>query len=367
MSAKIRIAIIAIFLPMAVAAQSVAPPPQPLHMVNDHWTPYDPPSDFPEGAMVHVIVRGDTLWDLAEHYLGDPFLWPQIWERNPYIKDSHWIYPGDPLVIDLAVQEAPATEEVGVPVEDTVTSEAGYDVDDGFRTPEDEMPHPLGSSADVYCFAKLVRDEGSFQFTIASAENILTQEQFSEGDVVYIDGGVEQGVQAGDRFFVQKRHRRLRHPISNSDLGVVYNSVGQIKVLCAQENTSIAEITYACDPVSIGDKLEPFSPIPVPLVIDPDRTDRCDVPNGKPVGYITYNRDDQTDIGTNWLVFVDLGMADGLYPGSFATVFRDNPVDGMPRLILGEIGILTVEESYATALVTYATQPLAVGNRVEIK
>ena len=104
-----------------------------------------------------------------------------------------------------------------------------------------------------------------------------------------------------------------------------------------------------------------------PLVIDPDRTDRCDVPNGKPLGYITYNRDDQTDIGTNGLVFVDLGLADGVYPGTFATVFRDNPIEGMPRLILGEIGILTVEESYATALVTYATRPLAVGNRVEIK
>lgn len=366
MSAKIRIAIIAIFLPMAVAAQSVAPPPQPLHMVNDHWTPYDPPTDFPEGAMVHVIVKGDTLWDLAEHYLGDPFLWPQIWERNPYIKDSHWIYPGDPVVVDLAVQEAPVAEDVvEVPVTDTVASE--YDADESFRSTTEEMPHPLGSSADVYCFAKLIQDESYFTLSVASAEDIFTQDQFSQGDIVYIDGGVAQGVQAGDRFFVQKRLRPLRHPISNAGLGVIYHSVGQIKVLCAQEDSSIAEVTYACDPIAIGDKLEPFSPVPVPLVIDPDRTDRCDVPNGKPLGYITYNRDDQTDIGTNWLVFVDLGMADGVFPGTFATVFRDNPVNGMPRVLLGEIGILTVEESYATALVTYATQPLAVGNRVEIK
>jgi len=364
MSAKIRIAIIAIFLPMVVAAQSVAPPPQPLHLVNDHWTPYDPPTEFPEGAMVHVIVKGDTLWDLAQHYLGDPFLWPQIWERNPYIKDSHWIYPGDPVVIDLAVQEAPVGEGE-VPVDDTVSSD--YDADEDFGAIEEEMPHPLGSSADVYCFAKLVHDESTYQFTIASAEDILIQSEFSEGDVVYIDGGVAQGVQAGDRFFVEHRMRPLRHPVSNSHLGVVYHSVGQVKVLCAQENTSIAEITYACDPVAIGDVLEPFSPVPVPLVIDPDRTDRCDEPNGKPLGYITFNRDDQTDIGTNWLVFVDLGMADGIYPGTFATVFRDNPVKGMPRLVLGEIGILTVEENYATALVTYAWQPLSVGNRVEIK
>jgi hypothetical protein len=138
-------------------------------------------------------------------------------------------------------------------------------------------------------------------------------------------------------------------------------------VLCSQEDTSIAEITYACDPIVIGDVLKPFAPVPVPLVIDPDPSDRCDVPNGKPTGYITYNRDDQIDLGTHWLVFLDLGAAEGLYPGTFATVFRDNPVKGMPRLVMGEVGVLTVEESYATALITRAWAPLEVGDRIEVK
>ncbi len=69
------------------------------------------------------------------------------------------------------------------------------------------------------------------------------------------------------------------------------------------------------------------------------------MPNGKPTGYITYDRDDQIDIGTDWLVFLDLGAADGIYPGTFATVFRDNPVKGMPRLVMGEVGVLTVDET----------------------
>jgi hypothetical protein len=155
--------------------------------------------------------------------------------------------------------------------------------------------------------------------------------------------------------------------VSNSHLGIVYQQVGQLKVLCAQENSSIAEITLACDPIVVGDVLEPFTPVPVPLVIDPDRSDRCDVPNGKPLGYITYNRDDQMDIGTYWMVFIDLGSADGVYPGTFATVFRPNPVKGMPRLVVAELGALTVGEHYSTALVTYAWMALNVGDRVEIK
>ena len=69
-------------------------PPGNLQMVGDHWTPYDPPTSFPEGANVYIIVQGDTLWDLSEANLGDPYLWPRIWEANQYILDAHWIYRG---------------------------------------------------------------------------------------------------------------------------------------------------------------------------------------------------------------------------------------------------------------------------------
>jgi hypothetical protein len=374
MKAKITVLVAALFLPMIAFGQAVAPPPQPLHFVDDHWTPYDPPTVFPEGSTVHKVVPGDTLWDLAAAYLGDPYLWPQIWERNPYIKDSHWIYPGDPIAIDLAVQE-PATEVQEVLPEETVASEyadpgiAGPEIDEG-------EPRPLGSTADVYCFADLVQDDSIYPFTISSAERMDFQDSFSEGDIVYIDGGVNQGVAAGDRFFVLNRIRPLKRLFdkpkmgriyTEETIGIVYSKIGQIKVLCAQEDTAIAEITYACDPIDIGNVLQPFKPIPVPLVIDPDPSDRCDVPNGLPIGRIIYTRDDQLEIGGGWLVFIDLGSADGVYPGQFATIFRNNPVEGMPRLVLGELGVLTVEETYSTAILTDGWASVYIGDMVELK
>jgi len=365
MKAKFPVFVAALFVPLLAFGQAVAPPPQPLHFVDGHWTPYDPPSDFPEGATVHRIVRGDTLWDLAASYLGDPYLWPQIWERNPYIKDSHWIYPGDPLVIDVGVQEPPTEIEDVVP-EETMPSEIDESAFEAAPVEED-VPYPLGSSADVYCFAKLVEDESIFPFTISSAERIDFQDSFSEGDIVYIDGGVEQGVAAGDRFAVLTRIRSLKHVATKADMGTVYSQVGQIKVLCAQETTAIAEIVYACDPIDVGMALQPFQPIPVPLVVSPDPTDRCDVPNGKPIGSIVYTRDDQIEIGAGWLVFIDLGSADGVFPGQFATVYRDNPVEKMPRIVMAELGILTVEEHYSTGILTNGWASVYVGDRVEIK
>ncbi len=351
--------VVLVLLPCLAASGSVAPPPQPLHLVGDHWTPYDPPADFPEGSQVHIIVKGDTLWDLARTYLGDPYLWPQLWERNPYIRDSHWIYPGDPVVIDLAVVEPePVVEEVP---EEVIAP-----------PPEPEetvggLPYPLASSAEIYCFGRLIQDESIFSFSINSAERIQFQDHYSEADVVYIDGGAEQGIKAGDRFFILHREKQVRHPISNSPLGHVYPYVGQLKILCAKENSSIAEITFACDFVSLGDVLLPFRPIPVPLVIAPDPTDRCDDPNGQATGYVIHNKDFLSMTGNGQVLMVDLGEAEGLYPGQFATIFRDNPVEGMPRLVVGEIGILTVEETYSTAIITRGWSPIIKGDRVELK
>ena len=94
----------------AAAEQAVNPPPHPLHKIGEHWTPYTPPTEFPADVQVYTIQKGDTLWALAKRFLGNPYLWPQLWEKNKYIRDAHWIYPGDPLIIGPKTEEVSPTE-----------------------------------------------------------------------------------------------------------------------------------------------------------------------------------------------------------------------------------------------------------------
>ncbi len=59
-------------------------------------------------SQTYRIKNGDTLWDLAFKFLGDPFLWPQLWHQNKYIANPNLIYPGNILVI-RGNAEAPQT------------------------------------------------------------------------------------------------------------------------------------------------------------------------------------------------------------------------------------------------------------------
>lgn len=53
----------------------------------------------------HVVVRGDTLWDIAGRYLENPFRYPEL-ARLSRIRDPDLIYPGDRVVIVLHRQRA---------------------------------------------------------------------------------------------------------------------------------------------------------------------------------------------------------------------------------------------------------------------
>lgn len=63
----------------------------------------------------HEVVKGETLWELAGRYLGNPFRWTLIAEANQgVVSNPDLIYPGQVLVIPTLGQDLARVEGVSV-------------------------------------------------------------------------------------------------------------------------------------------------------------------------------------------------------------------------------------------------------------
>jgi hypothetical protein len=401
-----------------VALQAADTPPTGLKLVNGHWTAWEPPTP-PEGAKVHVVVPGDTFWDLAATNLGNPYLWPQIWEKNQYVRDAHWIYPGDPLVLDLQVAPAATIGANGTseePVEEVADAAGAGDAGDataaeaaGEPQPasaarggaasipgvaplgKGSVPVPLGTQDDIYCSGFIGAADEVFGYTVTGSEfEVLSPQlknpvygkveglygtvdtvkyRLTTGDILYVDGGRAAGLSPGMQFTAVAAGKVVRHPVSNEPLGMQYNYAGRIRVLSVQEESAIAEIVQSCDGISVGMKLKPFEPEPIPLarrgqlrpVSEPASAEALSsaaVIVSSPVELVT--------LGQDHVVFIDRGEDDEVLPGDIFTIYRMNRAT-QPPVVLGELAVLSVQAHTAVAKILESRYPVYIGDRLERK
>lgn len=342
-----------------VVAQDGPRPPKNLKKVGDHWTAWDSPTP---GADDYIIVPGDTLWDLSTKWLGDPYLWPQIWDENRYVVDSHWIYPGDPLVIPgrpTVVPDSGPPPSVEMPPAD---SGVGEEPEDLSRT----APQPgqlLATRTDLYCSNYI---DSAYPEIDLEVTGLFEEERTiaGAGDVIFLNRGRDAGLSAGDEFSVIRRGREIAHPIDGGRIGTYVSRIGRVRIMIAQADFSTAVVDMSCDEVVAGDELVEWQEIPLPEVDLPEFV-RYDVdPSGGAEGYVIGGKDYLEAYGEGSIISTDLGELSGVRPGDVLTLYRD--VVGMPRNNLGQAVILTTQPESSTARVLVSVREMLLGDRVEV-
>jgi hypothetical protein len=172
-------------------------------------------SDAPDH---HVVVKGDTLWDISGKFFRDPWRWPYIWGMNKdTIKDPHWIYPGDIIVLDRAT----GTLRIGQPGTSGRSSAAGVvrlspKVREG-HSEHDAVPSIPASAIAPFLSQPLAVEEGALQ----SAPTLIGAREgrvmLSEGDTGFAKGLTQD---KGTKWQVYRPGKTFTDPDSGETLGI---------------------------------------------------------------------------------------------------------------------------------------------------
>jgi hypothetical protein len=254
---------------------------------------------------------------------------------------------------------------------------------------------------DLYCSGVYTNHAPPRDTFIITGEESESKVTFQEGNYIYLNKGESQGVHVGDMFSVVRavddptrepwfdQQFKLMHAI-----GTLWQDEGHVKVVVVHPNTSVAQIGRSCEYLQRGDIAVPFVERVAPPLKPTTNFDRFAPPSGKAKAMLVTGKYFQSSYGTNDIVYVNLGEAQGVHVGDYFRVFRyqgqENEIafqtkrmafevygyggvsksykwDTVPREVLGEGIVVRTSPDSSSVLITSALKPLYAGQYVEIE
>lgn len=294
-------AIAVLLTPGLVAAQDTQST-EPLALVEN------PPSRY-------VVVKGDTLWDISARFLRDPWRWPDIWGLNrDEIKNPHWIYPGDVLVLDFSGATPRLRFE-----SDTGWTLLTERLSPQIRTyPLDGSPIPTISPNLLKSFldSTLIVDEDALEVAptiIAGKEGRVI---LGAGDVAYARGLENSGRK---RYYAVRPGRTFTDPDTDEVLGYEAIYLGDTRV-SERADISTLKISRAVREINPGDRLLTVTgDDEIPLM---PRAPSRNI-NGKVIASAS---EGVSEIGPLTVVILNRGSRDGIESGNVLELSRAGEV-----------------------------------------
>ena len=255
----------------------------------------------------YTVVKGDTLWDIAGHFLRHPWQWPDIWDSNQQIENPHLIYPGDEIFLSYKdgrpllglhrgrlVKLSPTVREHG--------------------RAQAIPPIPLDAIHQFLSRPRVVSEadiEESAYVVGSQDEHLAT----GTGYKIYIRGIPDNSI---NRFSVFRPGGEYRDPDTNRSLGYEALHIADA-VINKFNDPATAVITWSNREVVKGDRLLPQEMEEYPEFVP-------HAPENTVEGRIISVVDGVTQIGQYNVVVLNKGQADGIVPGHVLAIYQAGDV-----------------------------------------
>lgn len=318
------------------------------------------PESAPE---VYEVRDGDTLWDITQRFLGNPWLWPRVWSYNPQIQNPHWIFPANLLRL---VGGAAADAVTATPVSATTSAAEprprfGMTLEPGAVLKADEG----------YLDPDVLRSSGEL---VAAFES---QMLLSDHDQAYVQFSTDEPVEAGQHLVIFREIDEDER--EEEEQGVLVKIFGELEIKSydRERRRARAVITDASDPIERGMRVASFSR---EIVMVAPRVASREV-RARVIGSMTPH----LLLGTYQAVFIDAGTEEGLEKGNQVFVLRSGDpwfagldtspeamgatlpieeVENLPDEPVAQGRVVDVRAHTATVLMQTAVEPVELGDRL---
>jgi LysM repeat protein len=317
-------------------------------------------AQYPEG-LVHTVVQGDTLWDLSAKYLGSAWLWPELWERNRFLTNPHYIYPG----ISVTVFPPPPREyswEIREPVpapqaEPAVTAAPSSLAATPPSGKESQKPM-LSITPDEFVRAgEFTPERPKGIGSIQSGEE--TKVAFSEGDKVFL--ALDKEIPAGQILGVYRVRGPVRSRTARPVSGYVQYLVGILQVSEKMNGHVTAVVRKSFEELGREDLIREEIPSYSPVFPQEGA--------GRLEAFVITGQIARVELAEGDIVFLDRGKDDGvavgdvfrLYDGKDGTTWGYCTGVADVRVPVGKAVVVRVLPGSATAYVTSSNQSFPAG------